>query len=123
MRHILLVVSLLASILFGIVLLTTDAELWDNAPSHAYGLIGLVLVDVVLIIISQRSKNGFLKHVRYIGVVKFLIILGDILTAPEFGITYLEFAEYLLSLWAYDGLLGSQLAIALSSHYHLRRLS
>jgi hypothetical protein len=32
------------------------------------------------------------------GVVKLALVVGDVLTAPQFGLSYQEFANYLSSL-------------------------
>jgi hypothetical protein len=42
------------------------------------------------------------------------VLLGDIVTAPRFGLMYIEFADYLFSLWSFTGLVLSQLGIASS---------
>ncbi|MEM2800837.1 MAG: hypothetical protein QXR26_07225 [Candidatus Caldarchaeum sp.] len=44
------------------------------------------------------------KHGLVWGLAKFAVFLGDMLTAPEFGISYEEFASYLFGIWAYVGL-------------------
>ncbi|GBC70092.1 hypothetical protein HRbin01_01800 [archaeon HR01] len=121
MNKIPLATAFLASIFFGLFLLATDPELWDNAPSHAYGLIGLIAVDVAVLAYVVGRAGRYLRYIPYLGAVKLLIIVGDILTAPQFGLTYLEFAQYLFGLWAYTGLVASQIAISVSSYIISRR--
>jgi hypothetical protein len=97
------------------VLLLTDAELWTVAPSHAYVLLGLTVVDLALLSAAVYGKRFVVTYGFLYGLGKFALYLGDILTAPEFGTTYYDFASYLFGLWAYDGLLAAQLAIAVCS--------
>lgn len=71
---------------------------------------GFTIVDGFALALLQTRRVNKLYVVW--GLAKFMVFLGDILTAPELGITYGEFASYLFSLWAYDALLASQLGIA-----------
>ncbi len=116
MRYRLTVAAFSASILFSAVLLLTDAELWTVAPSHAYVLLGLTITDFAMLSAAVFGKRFVVNYGVLYGLGKFALYLGDILTAPEFGTTYYEFASYLFGLWAYDGLLAAQLVIALSSY-------
>ncbi|MEM0348652.1 MAG: hypothetical protein QXE96_01065 [Candidatus Caldarchaeum sp.] len=109
------------SIFFSTVLLLTDAELWTVAPSHAYALAGFMAADVVVTVLALKGHPRIPAMGTVYGVGKFAVFLGDILTAPEFGLTYGEFAAYLFSLWGYNGLLVSQLLIAAGSYLDWRR--
>ncbi|MEM0381743.1 MAG: hypothetical protein QW059_00125 [Nitrososphaerota archaeon] len=108
------------SILFSLVLLLTDAELWAVAPEHAYTLILLTTVDFFLLAFLFRKNRLGIRLATYWGVAKSLLLLGDILTAPQYGLTYAEFAAYLFSLWAFVGLLLSQVGVAASGLALLR---
>ncbi|MCS7133486.1 MAG: hypothetical protein NZ921_01615 [Candidatus Caldarchaeum sp.] len=115
LRNPLIVIPLVLSVFFGVVLLVTDAELWTVAPSHAYVLIGFTVVDLGLVWPASTGWRRMADFGIFWGVGKFALYLGDILTAPEFGLTYAEFAAYLFSLWGYNGLLASQALIALGA--------
>ncbi|MEM1940939.1 MAG: hypothetical protein QXN23_07785 [Candidatus Caldarchaeum sp.] len=121
MRNTSIAAPLILSIFFSIVLLLTDAELWTVAPSHAYALAGFVGADVVVMVLAIIGLPRVSAIGMVYGVGKFAVFLGDILTAPEFGLTYYEFAAYLFSLWGYNGLLASQLLIAAGSYLAWRR--
>ncbi len=110
--------SLLSSIFGGVWLLLTDAELWAVAPDHAYGLAVLVGADVFMlaVLLSGRVGRRDLRYISAAGVVKLALVAGDVLTAPQFGLSYAEFAGYLFSLWAYDLLLVSQVGVAASAY-------
>lgn len=115
MNKLYIVGPLLLSMFFSGVLLLTDAELWTVAPSHAYVLVGFTAVDAVLAgVVTRGWRKAGDAGIIY-GVGKFALFLGDILTAPEFGLTYEEFAAYLFGLWGYNGLLASQALIAFGS--------
>ena len=128
---------LLLSAITGIVLLLTDAEVWDTAPSHAYALLVLISLDIILIGILKTSygnliifnifpkkENGKLKNIHQItatwGIIKVILFLGDILTAPQLGQTYYEFATYLFSVWTFDVLIIMQIMIAVTSMLELK---
>jgi hypothetical protein len=110
--------SLLSSIFAGAYLLLTDAELWTVAPDHAYGLAAMVGADLLMLaaLLSRKVGARGLQYISVAGVVKLVLILGDVLTAPQFGLGYAEFASYLFSLWAYDLLIVSQVGVAASAY-------
>ena len=54
------IIFLLLSATTGIILLLTDAEVWDTAPSHAYALLVLILADIILIVMMKRSDGEFI---------------------------------------------------------------
>jgi hypothetical protein len=115
--------SLLSSIFAGVYLLLTDAELWTVAPDHAYGLAAMVGVDLLMIaaLLSRKVGTRGLRYVSVAGVVKLALVVGDVLTAPQFGLSYQEFANYLFSLWGYDLLVVSQVGIATSAYAWSRK--
>jgi hypothetical protein len=114
--------SLSSSIFAGVWLLLTDAELWAVAPDHAYGLAAMVGADVFMLaaLLSGRAGRRGLRYISGAGVVKLALVIGDMLTAPRFGLSYAEFAGYLFSLWAYNLLLVSQIGIAASAYARSR---
>jgi cytochrome b6-f complex iron-sulfur subunit len=100
---------LVVSAAFGIYLLATDKSLWLLAVSHAYGLVGIVTVDLVLgiTIFATRTNKLFVPAAGW-AILTILLQLGDIATAPQYKMTPAYFAHYLFGLWAYDGLLIAQ---------------
>ena len=54
------IIFLLLSATTGIILLLTDAEVWDTAPSHANALLVLILADIILIVMMKRSDCEFI---------------------------------------------------------------
>ena len=115
--------SLLSSIFAGAYLLLTDAELWTVAPDHAYGLAAMVGVDLLMLaaLLSRKVGTRGLRYISVAGVVKLALVVGDVLTTPQFGLSYQEFANYLFSLWAYDLLIVSQVGIATSAYAWSRK--
>jgi hypothetical protein len=110
--------SLLSSIFAGAYLLLTDAELWTVASDHAYSLATMVGVDLLMLaaLLSRKVGTRALRYVSVAGVVKLALVVGDVLTEPQFRLSYREFANYLFSLWAYDLLVVSQVGIATSAY-------
>jgi hypothetical protein len=109
--------SLLSLIFAGAYLLLTNAELWTVAPDHAYSLAAMVEADLLMLaaLLSRKVGTRALRYVSVAGVVKLALVVGDVLTAPQFRLSYREFANYLFSLWAYDLLVVSQVGIATSA--------
>jgi len=114
--------TLIASTAFGVYLLATDKSLWLLAVSHAYGLIVICAIDVMLALLNLESvRKAFLPTM---GWASFTILLqiGDITTAPQYKMTVGYFAHYLFGLWAYDAILLTQgivIALVLSGwKYH-----
>ena len=117
---------LLLSSAAGVYLLATDKSLWLLAVSHAVGLVILVVMDVVLGLYSlASSKSVYLPSIAA-GVLGFVLQGGDVLTAPQYGMTVLYFAHYLLGLWAFDLLLllqGGVILAGVLGRPHARYLS
>jgi uncharacterized membrane protein len=113
----------LSSTFAGVHLLLTDAELWTVASDHAYGLAAMVGVDLLMLaaLLSRKVGTRALRYVLVAGVVKLALVVGDVLTAPQFGLSYQMFANYLFSLRAYDLLVVSQIGIATSAYAWSRK--
>jgi cytochrome b6-f complex iron-sulfur subunit len=95
----------------GAFLLATDRSLWLLAVSHAVGLIIIVAIDIALGFVSFISwKRAYLPSITA-ALLGFVLQLGDIFTAPQYGLSVTYFADYLFGLWAFDLLLALQLAI------------
>ena len=104
----------LASAAAGAYLLATDGSLWHLAFSHAVGLVVIVLIDAALGVVNLASvRRAYLPSLAA-ALLGFLLQLGDILTAPQYGMTVTYFASYLFGLRAFDLLLGLQVAVILA---------
>ena len=92
--------SLLSSTFAGVHPPLTDAELWTVASDHAYGLAAMVGVDLLMLaaLLSRKVGTWALRSISVAGVVKLALVVGDVLTAPRFGLSYQELANYLFSL-------------------------
>ncbi len=119
-------ISLILSALFGIYLLATDNSLWILAVSHAYGLIAIAGIDLVFGLLSVfMVRRVFLLSIAG-ALLGVLLQIGDIVTAPQYGMTIQYFASYLFRLWAFDALIAAQLLvifIGLFSRVHIRTLT
>jgi arsenite oxidase small subunit len=97
----------------GVFLLATDRSLWLLAVSHAFGLIIIVGIDAILGILSLVSwRSAYVPSIAA-ALLGVILQLGDIFTAPQYGMTIPYFAGYLFGLGAFDLLLALQLAILL----------
>ncbi|MGI0092452.1 MAG: Rieske 2Fe-2S domain-containing protein [Nitrososphaerales archaeon] len=104
-------ITLIASALLGAYLLATDKSLWLLAASHAYGLIAICLIDMILGIANLRNVTRMVIPAFGWAILTLLLQLADIATAPQYKMTPQYFAGYLFSLWAYDALLLAQVSI------------
>src|SRR5579872_6631835 len=101
-------ISLIASTAFGAYLLETDHSLWLLAVSHAYGLVAICVIDVILAIVNfLHVRKIFIPTLGW-AALTILLQVGDIATAPAYKMTVQYFAHYLFSLWAYDAILLTQ---------------
>jgi len=100
-----------ASAAAGAYLLATDGSLWNLAFSHAVGLVAIMVIDAALGIANLASKRSAYVPSIAAALLGFLLQFGDILTAPQYGMTVAYFASYLFGLWAFDLLLALQVAV------------
>lgn len=106
-------ILLIASSLLGDYILLEDAHLWRYAAAHAYALLGFLIVDAaLLVVILLRGELG-VRLASLWGALQIMLMIADILTAPQFGFTYLEFEKDLYGYWAFDALLATRLLQAL----------
>jgi Rieske Fe-S protein len=106
-------VLFLLSAVTGSYLLATDSSLWLLAVSHAVGLVIIVIMDVILGLYNlASSKSAYLPSIAA-AFLGFALQAGDVFTAPQYDMTIPYFARYLFGLWAFDLLLGLQLAIVI----------
>jgi hypothetical protein len=117
---------LLASAFFGVYLLATNPSLWILAASHAYGLVAIVGIDLVLGVLNLFGvKQVFLPSIAG-ALLGALLQVGDIITASQYNMTIAYFASYLFGLWAFDALLATQILVILIgavSRGHVRTLT
>src|SRR5271157_4779698 len=98
-------VLLVLSTLLGLAILGTDHNLWSLEPSHAYGLIGFVAVDVIAIaLVMWKGSRMTLLLGGIWGALFALIMVSDIYSggATAFSTTPDQFAIYLFGLGYYD---------------------
>ena len=104
-------IALLASTAFGAYLLVTDKSLWLLAVSHAYGLLAICIIDVALAIVNILNvRKVFIPTLGW-AVLTIALQIGDIATAPQYGMQVSYFASYLFGLWAYDALIVMQVIV------------
>src|SRR5579864_1232657 len=119
-------IFLILSAAFGIYLLATDNSLWILAVSHAYGLVAIAGIDLVFgILCLLMVRQVFLWSIAG-ALLGVLLQIGDIVTAPQYGMTIQYFAAYLFGLWAFDALLVAQVLVVflgLFSRVHIRTLT
>jgi len=120
MRIVRLVLSaaLGTSALIGIQILATDYWLWSAAPTHAYGLMAFVALDLALIFGVWRVTRLAIFGALLTATFQLVAMLGDIIGGQPAGLPAAVFRNYLLADTAYLGLLVTQgliLAIAVGT--------
>ena len=95
----------------GTYLLATDGSLWNLALSHALGLIVVVVVDLAVGGLSLLSYRRVYVPSLAAAVLGIVLQLGDVATAPQYGMTVQYFASYLFGLWPFDLMLAVQLIV------------
>lgn len=103
--------ALLASGLVGIQILVNDRWLWAVAPSHAYGLIGFVLIDIVLVAAALRRIGLGALCAILLGTTQLSAMLADLVGGQPDGVPAIAFRNYLLSDTSYLSLLLMQIAV------------
>jgi arsenite oxidase small subunit len=86
-------------------LLATDGSLWVLAVSHAIGLVIIVILDVFLGILNLLGTRRVYVASLAAAVLGIALQLGDVATAPQYGMSVAYFASYLFGLVAFDALL------------------
>ena len=111
-------VALGASALVGIQIMATDFWLWSAAPTHAYGLIAFVALDLALILGVWRATRPAIFGALLTATFQLVAMLGDIIGGQPAGLPAAVFRNYLLANTAYVGLLVTQgliMAIAIGT--------
>jgi hypothetical protein len=83
--------------ILGVILLIADKILWESlSGSHAYVLILFVLVDFVVagFVLLKAGKTA-LNVAGLWSILRIVAQLGNVLSAPQMGLTYAQFADYL----------------------------
>lgn len=111
----LLALALLASGLLGTQILATDKWLWTAAPTHAYGLLAFVIIDLGLAALATIRMRLTSAVGGILSVAQFGAMLADIVSGQPSGVTAFAFRNYLLSDSAYIGLLTIQIMIVILS--------
>ena len=83
----------------GVAILLTDAHLWDTAPDHAWALVGFTGVDAALagLMALRRplARQTGLRVAALWAGLQCALMVADIASAPQYGLTYSQFAVYL----------------------------
>jgi hypothetical protein len=102
---------LVVSALVGTIILKTDGYLWAAAPSHAYGLVVFVVVDLALAAIVWRATRLALLGSALLGAVQFTAMAGDVFVGQPTGLPTSLWEQYLLGDTYFVALLCIQLAL------------
>jgi len=103
--------TLAISGLLGIQILIDDKWLWAVAPSHAYGLIGFVSIDMILVVVALVRVGLSTVSAALMAVAQFAAMLADVVVGQPEGVPSIAFRNYLLGGAAYLGMLFIQIAI------------
>lgn len=90
---------LVLSALFGIGILGLDQVLQKYAPMHYYGLIVLVIIDLVVgFLLSAKPMRTYLTLAMVWSIVRIIIQIADVSQAQASGFSgYGQFAAYLFN--------------------------
>jgi hypothetical protein len=116
--RLILATALAVSAFIGFQILSTDYWLWSAAPTHAYGLIVFVALDIALIIGTWRATRFAIFGTLLTAIVQFGAMLGDAIAGEPAGLPAAVFRSYLLADTAYLGLIITQgliMAIAIGT--------
>lgn len=102
---------LAASALVGVQILLEDRWLWSVAPSHAYGLVAFVAMDLALSVIVLGRFNLAVLGAGMIATAQMGAMLADLLSGQPESVQPLAFRAYLTNDISYIGLLIIQVAI------------
>lgn len=102
---------LVVSAIVGAIILKTDAYLWAAAPSHAYGLIVFVAVDLGLAVAVWRVTKLAILGSALLGALQFVAMAGDVFTGRPVGMLQSAWQQYILGDTYFVALLGIQLVV------------
>jgi hypothetical protein len=104
--------ALLISGVVGTRIVSTDGWLWAVAPTHAYGLIAFVAMDIALIAALWRGRRFAIWGVVGLALVQFFAMAGDLAGYAPLGASAETFRSYLLNNSYFTALLAIQPIIA-----------
>ncbi len=104
----LLSAALVTSSAFGTQILATDRFLWVTAPTHAYGLIAFVTIDIVLVAAIWMGTRLATFAAMLVAAIQSVAMLGDILGGQPTGLGSNVFMNYLLADTSFISLLVTQ---------------
>ena len=110
-------ITLIVSALAGLLIVVSDQYLWYAAPSHAYGLVAFVAMDLGLAAIIWRKPWLAALLSTGLATVQVIAMIGDVLTYSTPDVTQEAFRSYLLNNREFVALLLIQpiiLALSLS---------
>ncbi len=104
----LLSATLLASFMLGTWILATDTWLWNAAPTHAYGLIVFVILDLGLVAANWKRIRLTPLGSLLMATIQLAAMLGDTTAGKPSGVPSVGFRNYLLMNTAFSSLLAIQ---------------
>jgi len=109
--------GLSVSILIGIYYLIFNDHLWLTASSHAYALIGFVIIDgIFLSFVIRNKKVGFIGALAIASIqsVSMFVDVFSYQNIPLFAVAdsnFEDILEHTYGTWSFDMLLATQLWI------------
>ncbi len=100
--------ALFTSGAFGTQILATDEFLWVAAPTHAYGLIAFVILDIFLGAGIWKGTRLATLAAMLVAAIQSVAMLGDILGGQPTGLSSNVFTNYLLADTSFISLLVTQ---------------
>jgi len=107
--------ELVVSGLLGLWILESDQWLWASAKSHAYGLVGFVIVDLALAFAVARGISWDSMGVSAAALIQVMAMLGDLENGQPIGVSSTAFRGYLIGDGSFLALLAIQSAILFTS--------
>jgi hypothetical protein len=102
---------LVGSAIVGAAILKTDGYLWAAAPSHAYGLVAFVALDLGLAVLTWKRVRLSLLGTALLGGVQFAAMMMDVFVGQPVGLPSGAWEQYLLGDTYFVALLAIQLAV------------
>ena len=109
---IILTPTLLVSGLVGMWIVANDGWLRAVAPTHAYGLLALAVLDLVLALVVMAVPRIAYAGALLVSITQVAAMAGDALSFTPTGTLQAAFRAYLLGDMAFLALLGIQFAVA-----------
>ncbi len=100
--------ALYTSSILGIQILPMDKWLWNEAPTHAYGLIIFVIADSALLAAIWKAKVFATIGAALASTIQLAAMLSDIAVGQPLDISASVFKSYLLANTAFTSLLATK---------------